>query len=104
MTIHKEGIATITITMIVLTALNFVVFYFFNETHPIIFNISLFASLFLLIMILQFFRSPERNLARNERLVIAPADGKVVVIEETEETEVLKERRIQVSIFMSPIN
>jgi phosphatidylserine decarboxylase len=104
MTIHKEGFATITITVVLLAVLNFVSFYYLYDFYPILFNIFLIISLLLFIMILQFFRHPERSLARNERLVISPADGKVVVIEETEETEYLKERRIQVSIFMSPIN
>jgi phosphatidylserine decarboxylase len=104
MTIHKEGFATIVLTLIVLGAMNFLSFYFLFNAYPILFNLVIVISVFLLIIILQFFRSPQRNLARNEKLVIAPADGKVVVIEETEETEFLKEKRIQVSIFMSPIN
>ena len=54
--------------------------------------------------ILQFFRNPKRHTHQNDRQVIAPVDGKVVVIEEVEETEYFKEKRLQVSIFMSPIN
>src|SRR5690606_8562425 len=61
-------------------------------------------SLILFITVLQFFRSPSRVHTISERQVICPADGKVVVIEETEETEYLKDRRIQLSVFMSPIN
>jgi phosphatidylserine decarboxylase len=57
-----------------------------------------------LVLILQFFRNPKRYTRRNDALVIAPVDGKVVVIEEVEETEYFKEKRLQVSIFMSPIN
>jgi phosphatidylserine decarboxylase len=56
------------------------------------------------LLILQFFRSPVFTIEANENQVLAPADGKVVVIEETEETEYLKERRMQISIFMSPVN
>lgn len=55
-------------------------------------------------MVLQFFRNPAVLVPVNTKLVLAPADGKVVVIEETQENEYLKDRRIQVSIFMSPIN
>lgn len=55
-------------------------------------------------MILQFFRSPKRDQTIGDRLVIAPCDGKVVVIEQTTETEFYKDKRIQVSIFMSPLN
>ena len=56
------------------------------------------------LLILQFFRSPKRKLVRNDNYVIAPADGKVVVIEEVEETEFFKDKRRQISIFMSPLN
>lgn len=57
-----------------------------------------------LILIVQFFRYPKRSATRNENYVIAPADGKVVVIEQTTESEFYKDKRIQVSIFMSPFN
>ena len=60
--------------------------------------------LFFLIMILQFFRNPTRNITLSENQIIAPVDGKVVVIEEVFESEYFKENRLQVSIFMSPIN
>lgn len=61
-------------------------------------------SFFLFVIILQFFRSPKFELTRDEKMVICPADGKVVVIEEADETEYLKDRRIQLSVFMSPVN
>jgi phosphatidylserine decarboxylase len=60
--------------------------------------------LFFLILILQFFRNPKRDVAINDNHVIAPVDGKVVVIEEVFESEYFKDKRLQVSIFMSPIN
>ncbi len=60
--------------------------------------------LFFLIMILQFFRNPTRSVATNDDHIIAPVDGKVVVIEEVFESEYFKDKRLQVSIFMSPIN
>jgi len=65
---------------------------------------SYFASTIIFLLILQFFRSPDVKLNLNTKFVLAPADGKIVVIEETEESEYLKERRIQISIFMSPLN
>ncbi len=65
--------------------------------------VQLFA-LFFLIIILQFFRNPNRELIIDENVLIAPVDGKVVVIEEVFEGEYFKDKRIQVSIFMSPIN
>jgi phosphatidylserine decarboxylase len=61
-------------------------------------------SLIIVVLVLQFFRSPVFEIQKNEKHVLAPADGKVVVIEETEETEYLKSRRRQISIFMSPVN
>lgn len=60
--------------------------------------------LLLLVLILQFFRNPKRNTVVNDAHIIAPVDGKVVVIEEVEEPEYFKDKRLQVSIFMSPIN
>ncbi len=60
--------------------------------------------LILLILILQFFRNPKRHTKQNDKQVIAPVDGKVVVIEEVFEKEYFKDKRLQVSVFMSPIN
>ena len=62
------------------------------------------AAFVILIIILQFFRNPKRNYILNENQILSPVDGKVVVIEEVHEGEYFKEKRIQVSIFMSPIN
>lgn len=61
-------------------------------------------TLVLLILILQFFRNPNRSIQANDSIILAPVDGKVVVIEEVFEEEYFKDKRIQVSIFMSPIN
>ncbi len=58
----------------------------------------------LLVLVLQFFRNPKRNFTRNEEQVLSPVDGKVVVIEEVFEKEYFNEKRIQVSVFMSPLN
>lgn len=62
------------------------------------------AALLVLIIILQFFRNPKRIAVRNSNHILAPVDGKVVVIEEVYEGEYFKDKRLQVSIFMSPIN
>jgi phosphatidylserine decarboxylase len=77
--------------------------YLGDEYQPVKIAVLVISSVILL-LILQFFRHPKRKLSRGARSVIAPADGKVVVIEEAEETEVLGEKRLQVSIFMSPVN
>ena len=103
MTIHKEGYATLAITLLALVALHIIGDQFLAG-YQVIRMIILGLSVLLFIMVLQFFRHPNRNTPLNEKMVIAPADGKVVVIEETEEPEVLKDKRIQVSIFMSPLN
>jgi phosphatidylserine decarboxylase len=58
----------------------------------------------LLILVLQFFRNPKRNIQLNDKQIIAPADGKIVIIEEVFEKEYFKDQRLQVSIFMSPLN
>jgi len=61
-------------------------------------------TLVLLILVLQFFRNPKRNTPKNEKHLISPVDGKVVIVEEVFEKEYFKDKRLQVSIFMSPLN
>lgn len=101
--IHKEGSATIFITLAVLFTLNFSIQHFLPQPEWIG-QAVLFVSTIFLVIILQFFRNPERHTQLNEAHIIAPADGKVVVIEEVEEPEFFKGKRLQVSIFMSPFN
>jgi len=103
MTIHKEGYTTIAITILLIFVINAVVDYkYYDITWLRWFIYICSAALFLIV--LQFFRNPNRSFSNGEDLVICPADGKVVVIEETEEGEYFKDRRLQVSIFMSPVN
>ena len=104
MTIHREGYKSIAIGTMIFGALNLIVFYFFSASLPILAWIIFFASLGLLLFLISFFRIPNRNLTINENAIVAPADGKVVVIEEVFEEEYFKDKRLQVSIFMSPIN
>jgi phosphatidylserine decarboxylase len=103
MLIHREGYKIILVTLLVLAGLNLLVQSFVGDQH-IVFKIVLSLSLIFFILIVQFFRNPFRNTIINEHHVIAPADGKVVVIEEVEEPEYFKDKRRQVSIFMSPVN
>lgn len=103
MTIHKEGRALLFWMMIILVALNYLLYYYLPEERLLI-NIALFVSIALYLIVLQFFRNPVFQLPSEEGVVYAPADGKVVVIEEAFEGEYLNEKRKQVSIFMSPIN
>ncbi|MDR9397533.1 MAG: phosphatidylserine decarboxylase family protein [Salibacter sp.] len=104
MKFHKEGRVTISIAVIV----GFILIYLGTQTFGQVVWLKLLLvllALFILISILQFFRKPDRSLAvLHPDLVYAPADGKIVAIEEVEETEYLKQKCIQVSIFMSPLN
>ncbi len=103
MTIHKEGHTILFGTLVVLVALNVAITYLLPE-YQILQTGVIIVSIVLYLIVLQFFRSPTRHTNINPLHVIAPVDGKVVVIEEVEETEYLKTKCIQVSIFMSPIN
>ena len=103
MTLHKEGFNSILLTIILLGLLNGGFHFFFPEQYLLLVFIGVLSLVFLY-LILQFFRSPKRDQTIGDRLVIAPCDGKVVVIEQTTETEFYKDKRIQVSIFMSPLN
>lgn len=103
MTIHKEGRLLLFILLLILFALNWAVAYFL-PAQTITQNVVIAASVIFYLLILQFFRSPVFMVQQNEKQVIAPADGKVVVIEETIESEYLKDKRKQISIFMSPVN
>jgi len=104
MTLHREGKATITISTILFLIVSFVFYYFLYHAYPVIFWILEIALLVVYGLIISFFRIPNRNYTADEAAVIAPCDGKVVVIEEVEADEYFKDRRIQVSIFMSPLN
>lgn len=99
---HKEGTQSILLGTI-FTAIVCLAADYFIQTEWIKMTIEIVA-LLLLIIILQFFRNPKRTTEINENHIIAPVDGKVVVIEEVFEAEYFKDKRIQVSIFMSPIN
>jgi len=103
MTIHKEGYSSIALCILFIFVLNAFIQFFFPDYTVVrwIFYILSFA---LFVIILQFFRSPKITITKDERSVLCPADGKVVVIEETTETEFFKDKRIQLSVFMSPIN
>lgn len=103
MTIHKEGYTSIAVTVLFIFVLNALIQFYFPDAHTVKWIIYIFSFL-LFVIILQFFRSPILHINTNETQVLCPADGKVVVIEEADETEYLKDRRIQISVFMSPVN
>lgn len=101
MTIHKEGYPTIIISFIVLGIIGALFTWFLPCILVFILYILLFG---LWIFIISFFRIPNRKLTQNANQIICPADGKVVVIEEMTDEEYFHDKRVQVSIFMSPAN
>lgn len=103
MKIHKEGYRIIFITFAILAAINIAVFYNFPD-NDLFRVLSLIITIPFFLLIVQFFRLPGRRIKRDETTVLSPCDGKVVVVEQTVETEYFKDKRIQVSIFMSPLN
>lgn len=102
MKIHKEGFATIILCTLVFAAINLVAFYFLE--HSWMSWVVLAATFGVLIFIFSFFRIPHRLFTESDDHIIAPCDGTVVVIEEVEPDEYFSDRRIQLSIFMSPLN
>lgn len=103
MKFHKEGYPSLFLALLFSAIMIFIAWHFFPGV-ALAHWFSYILSAFVLITILQFFRNPSRDFETGENLIIAPADGKVVVIEETQENEYFKDKRLQVSIFMSPIN
>lgn len=103
MKIHREGYTIIGITVVLLLLVNILVLYFFPGQPEYILPVMA-GSVVVFLLIIQFFRYPSRDLTRSENCIVCPADGKVVVIEKTFEPEYFKDERMQVSIFMSPVN
>jgi phosphatidylserine decarboxylase len=103
MSIHKEGYKILGFSFLVLLALNITVNIVWSDIELIRWAF-LICSFMLYVFLLFFFRLPARSLEADPGLIYAPADGKVVVIEETFEKEYFKDMRLQVSIFMSPFN
>lgn len=103
MTFHKEGYTSLALTILFIFVLNALISFYFPDAHVVKWIVYILSFL-LFATIVQFFRSPILHISKNESQVLCPADGKVVVIEETDEPEFLKDRRIQLSVFMSPVN
>ncbi len=104
MTIHREGTKTILYTALFLAGLNFGLLKLMGCDYCWISTSILVLSVALWLFIISFFRIPNRKLTIDDLLIVAPADGKVVVIEEVVDPEYFKDKRLQVSIFMSPAN
>ncbi len=103
MKIHREGYLILLITTLICVGIIFGAEALFPYSQ-IMRGIFAGLALVLFVLVLQFFRNPTRYTQVDEEHIIAPADGKVVVIEEVDEPEYFKEKRLQVSIFMSPVN
>ena len=104
MTIHREGYRMLTLLALAVIAITLAVIYIFPKLIWLHYVVGIGGSIIFLIF-LQFFRSPKRNWVISSRSIVCPADGRVVAIEEVEEPEYFNgEKRIQVSVFMSPLN
>ena len=99
---HKEGYRIITNTFVLVAAIAVLAEY--KISIEWIKSIVQITALILLILVLQFFRNPNRTTPKNEKHLISPVDGKVVIVQEVFEKEYFKDKRLQVSIFMSPLN
>jgi phosphatidylserine decarboxylase len=104
MRLHKEGNATIAITIALVIVMNLLIYFLLGRNYPVVGWILFLATIILLIFILSFFRIPNREHASGDDLIVAPCDGTVVVIEERDADEYFTDKRLQLSIFMSPLN
>lgn len=104
MRIHKEGLATILISTVVVAVVLLLTFFLIAPRFPVLAWIIAIGIIGLLIFILSFFRIPNRTHMEGDDVIVAPCDGTVVVIEEVQPDEYFTDRRLQLSIFMSPLN
>jgi phosphatidylserine decarboxylase len=103
MRIHREGRTILFVLLVVLAVIGAAAYYFFPAAEGF-HRVVILSSIAFYLLVLQFFRNPVIQVEENPAHILAPADGKVVAVEETTESEYLGERRILVSIFMSPFN
>ena len=101
MKIHKEGIKILISEILIFSIVNYLSY---NYAHEYFSYFVTILTSFIFLMSVYFFRIPNRILERKENVIYSPCDGKVVIIDEVEEPEFYKDKRIQVSIFMSPLN
>ncbi|MCB9032542.1 MAG: phosphatidylserine decarboxylase family protein [Chitinophagales bacterium] len=101
--IHREGWTIIVVTVLLTLLFNLIVWYFFHQHIYIVLAIKILSAVFLFFVV-YFFRNPSREIILDEKKIIAPADGTIVVVEEVYEPEYFKAQKLQVSIFMSPSN
>ncbi len=104
MTIHKEGYKIIALCTILFGVINILAFYLISYEMPLLIWIIFALTLGFLLFVISFFRIPKRILTIDKDAIVSPADGKIVAIEEIQADEYFTDRRVQVSIFMSPLN
>lgn len=104
MKIHKEGFQTLLISTIIVAAIVLLTVLLVMPAYPVVGWVIVLAILGLLVFLFSFFRIPARDHAAGDDLIVSPCDGTVVVIEEVEADEYFKDKRLQLSIFMSPLN
>jgi len=105
MTIHREGYVIILVSILILSGIQIGNYFLYEATGWLwLFILLSLGVLVMTYLIVQFFRVPKRICTFSENDIMCPSDGKVVVIEEVEESEYFKDKRIQISIFMSPLN
>jgi phosphatidylserine decarboxylase len=104
MKIHREGYKSIAVGALTFAVINLLSFYFISAHEAWLTGIIFILTLGVLLFLISFFRVPNRKLTTGDNEIICPADGKVVVIEEMVDEEYFKDKRLQVSIFMSPAN
>ena len=104
MTVHREGYKSIALAIIIFIGLNMMFFWLFGASFLWLCIAFFMMTLGLVLFVVSFFRIPSRKLTISNGQIISPADGKVVVIEETVDDEYFKKKMLQVSVFMSPLN
>jgi phosphatidylserine decarboxylase len=104
MTIHREGFKSISIAAVLFVIINLLAFNFISPVLPVLSWLIFAVTLFFFLFIVSFFRIPKRVTPKDDHVIYSPCDGKVVVIEEITDVEYFKDKRIQLSVFMSPAN
>lgn len=104
MKFHKEGYPSLILALLFAIAVSAAAWYFIPDNYYPVRIAAYVLAAVVVIIILQFFRSPKRKITIEENSILCPADGKVVVIEEVTETEYFNDKRLQISVFMSPVN
>jgi phosphatidylserine decarboxylase len=102
MRIHKEGIAVILVVLLLITTVNLLFYWLIRS--PLLQSLLVIVSSVFFLLVVWFFRNPMRTIEPSDKIILCPADGKIVQVTEANEDEYFHDKRLQVSIFMSPLN